>query len=565
MFKQFILQHPYRLFFGLTTLVYLIGIVYVPLMDVDATQYASISLEMLNSGDYLHVIHHQKDYLDKPPLIFWLGALFYKIFGVHVWSYRLPSFLFTILGVYSTYALGKLFYGKKTGLNAALIIYTTQAFFLMNHDVRTDTILTACIIFSSWQLAEFLQNGKFIYVLGGFTGIALGMLEKGPLGLVVPIMAIGTHILVRREWKSIFKWQWLAGIVLTGLLLVPMCIGLYEQFDLHPEKLVNGRQGVSGLRFFFWEQSFGRITGENVWKDDSTVLFFTHTFIWSFIPWFLPAIMAFFSRLGQLIRSGFKSTDTEFLTLGGFILPFIALSLSHYKLPHYVFVLYPFAAIFTSSWLSELELKPPAFLKWTKVQSVLCLVMATLLVVINFWFFPLYNNPYALVSSLILLIFLIYAYRLFTQAPEINLYLVSVFTAVFINFLLNTNFYPQLLNYQGGTVASRYVEGKNIRTDNCYSLNETSFALDVNTGINWVDGTPELLEKVLEQQGELWLFTNRAGFLFAKDNYIISDSKRIEHFHVTAMTLPFLNPATREQVLEERYILQLSGMLRNKR
>jgi hypothetical protein len=565
MLKQFILQHPYRILFGLATLVYLIGLFFVPLMDVDATQYASISLEMLNNGDYLHVIHHQKDYLDKPPLIFWLGALFYKIFGVHVWSYRLPSFLFTILGVYSTYALGKLFYGKKTGLNAALIIYTTQAFFLMNHDVRTDTILTACIIFSSWQLAAFLQNGNLIYVLGGFTGIAMGMLEKGPLGLVVPVMAIGTHILVRREWKSIFKWQWIAGLVLTAVLLIPMCIGLYEQFDLHPEKMVNGRQGVSGLRFFFWEQSFGRITGENVWKDDSTVLFFTHNFIWSFIPWFLPAIMAFFTRLGQLVRSGFKSRDIEFLTFGGFLLPFMALSLSHYKLPHYVFVLYPFAAIFTASWLSELELKTTAFVKWTRAQTILCLCMLVLLVLMNLWFFPLYTNPLVLALALVFLGLLFYLSTLFKSQPELNLYAVSALTAVYINFLLNANFYPQLLNYQGGTVASRYVEGKNTTADNCFSLNETSFALDVNTGINWVDGTPELLEKKLKEHGKVWLFTNHNGFLFAKDNYIISDFKRIEHFHVTAMTLPFLIPSTRNDVLEERYILQLKGMLKDKR
>ncbi len=565
MLKQFILQHPYRLFFGLSTLVYIIGIFYVPLMDVDATQYASISLEMLNSEDYLHVIHHEKDYLDKPPLIFWMGVLFYKLFGVHVWSYRLPSFLFTILGVYSTYALGKMFYGRKTGLNAALIIYTTQAFFLMNHDVRTDTILTACIIFSTWQLAEFLQSGKFIYVIGGFTGIALGMLEKGPLGLVVPIMAIGTHILVRRDWKSIFKWQWLAGLLLTAVLLIPMCIGLYEQFDLHPEKVVNGRQGVSGLRFFFWEQSFGRITGENVWKDDSTVLFFTHTFIWSFIPWFLLAIMAFFSRLGQLIRSGLKSKDTEFLTLGGFLLPFIALSLSHYKLPHYVFVLYPFAAIFTASWLAELELKTPSFVKWTRVQFLLCLVMALLIVIVNVWFFPLYANLWVLTMALFLLVFLVYVYRHHQTIPQMKLYAISVLTAVFINFLLNASFYPQLLNYQGGTVASRYVKNKNIHAENCYSLNETSFALDVNTGINWRDGTPERIEKALKEQDEVWLFTNHDGFEFAREKYNIGDFKRIEHFHVTAMTLPFLNPATRKEVLEERYILQLKGQAQKRK
>jgi hypothetical protein len=517
MFKKFILQHPYRLLFGLATLVYLIGLFFVPLMDVDATQYASISLEMMNRGDYLHVIHHQKDYLDKPPLIFWLGALFFKLFGVKVWVYRLPSFLFTLLGVYSTYALAKLFYDKKTGINAALIIYTTQAFFLMNHDVRTDTILTASIIFSSWQLAAFLQTDKIIYLIGGFTGIALGMLEKGPLGLVVPVMALGTHILVRRDWKAIFKWQWLLGILVTGLILLPMCIGLYEQFDLHPEKVVNGRQGVSGLRFFFWEQSFGRITGENVWKDDSTVLFFTHTFVWSFIPWFLPAIIAFFNRIGELIRSGFHSKTTEFLSLGGFILPFIALSLSHYKLPHYVFVLYPFAAIFTAAWLGRLETSSTEhFQKLSKVQSILCFVMLLLVAIMNLWFFPIYRLPLSLLLALLLLMVMVYAMKTLRFQTTFRVYLISAFTGIFINFLMNSSFYPQLLNYQGGTVASNYLKGKNLLKDNCFSFHETSFALDVNTGINWMDGSPAVFTEKLKEHGEVWVFTDKSGYAYFK-------------------------------------------------
>ncbi len=57
------------------------------------------------------------------------------------------------------------------------------------------------------------------------------------------------------------------------ILLIPMSIGLYQQFDLHPEKIVNGKHGVSGLRFFYWSQSFGRITGESPWKNDVNISF----------------------------------------------------------------------------------------------------------------------------------------------------------------------------------------------------------------------------------------------------------------------------------------------------
>jgi hypothetical protein len=80
-------------------------------------------------------------------------------------------------------------------------------------------------------------------------------------------------VVLKRQWSSFFKWQWLVGLIWVGLLLLPMCIGLYQQFDLHPEKVMYGRSGTSGLRFFFWTQSFGRLTGENVWKNNADIFF----------------------------------------------------------------------------------------------------------------------------------------------------------------------------------------------------------------------------------------------------------------------------------------------------
>ncbi|HQQ95005.1 MAG TPA: glycosyltransferase family 39 protein [Bacteroidia bacterium] len=559
MLKLILSDKLYRLLFVLASLVYLIGLFYVPLMDVDATQYASISLEMLRNGDFWHVFNHQKDYLDKPPLIFWLGSLSYKLFGVHPWSYRLPSFLFSLLGVYATFRLGKLLYRDDVGLKAALMLYTSQAMFLMNHDVRTDTILTATIIFSTWQLAAFLQSGKFQNIVLGFMGLGLGMLEKGPLGLVVPALAIGTHILVRRDFRDILRWQWLAGLLITSVMLIPMCIGLYEQFDLHPEKLVNERHGVSGLRFFFWEQSFGRITGENVWKDDSTVLFFTHTFIWSFLPWSILATIAFFSRAISLVRLKFKSHNMEFMSFGGFLLPFVALSLSHYKLPHYVFVLYPFAALFTAAWLSEIEARGAGSLKnYWRVQFWVSLLIIILGLLINFWFFPITRSPLSLLAAILLLLVGFYFFLFKASEVSRKVYTFSAFAGILLNFLLNANFYPQLLKYQGGYAASEYLSGKAINQDNCFSLNETSFALDVNTGFNWIDGTPERIEYKIREQPELWIFTTHDGYTFLKERYTILEFKSFEHFHVTELTLPFLNPASRPGVLGERCLVRIA-------
>jgi 4-amino-4-deoxy-L-arabinose transferase-like glycosyltransferase len=63
--------------------VYVAGVFMIPLMDIDAAQYASISREMLARNSFLQVFDLGKDYLDKPPMLFWLSALSMKIFGVH--------------------------------------------------------------------------------------------------------------------------------------------------------------------------------------------------------------------------------------------------------------------------------------------------------------------------------------------------------------------------------------------------------------------------------------------------------------------------------------------------
>lgn len=91
------------------------------------------------------------------------------------------------------------------------------------------------------------------------------MMAKGPIGAVAPALALGSHWLLKKDWQKIFNLKWLIAMIIVLILLMPMCYGLYKQF------------GFEGIKFFFWTQSFGRITGENVWKmmpDISS--FYTH-------------------------------------------------------------------------------------------------------------------------------------------------------------------------------------------------------------------------------------------------------------------------------------------------
>ena len=53
--------------------------------DVDAVQ-AQIARNMLDSGDWVTARLDGIPYLEKAPLIYWLIAGSYKIFGVHDWA-----------------------------------------------------------------------------------------------------------------------------------------------------------------------------------------------------------------------------------------------------------------------------------------------------------------------------------------------------------------------------------------------------------------------------------------------------------------------------------------------
>ncbi|MGB3077840.1 MAG: glycosyltransferase family 39 protein, partial [Saprospiraceae bacterium] len=234
----------YHFFLGMIILIAAINLT-IDIMEIDAAQYASISLEMSGSGSYLHVMQRGQDYLDKPPLLFWLSSLSISIFGNSNIGYKFPAVLMLIIALWATFSFARLWYDRRTGIIAVLILGTTQGYHLMTNDVRTDGLLTAFVILAVWLLSLYLKHGKWSdLLLGGFcTGAA--MLAKGPIGIVIPAMAILGHLVLNKEWKKLFNPAWLLLLIPVVIVLAPMCYGLYTQFDLHPEKEVYGMKGPS--------------------------------------------------------------------------------------------------------------------------------------------------------------------------------------------------------------------------------------------------------------------------------------------------------------------------------
>ncbi len=544
-------KHRYRFLFAAILLVYFFNML-IDVMEIDAAQYALISLEMSWTRSFLHVYQQGHDYLDKPPLLFWLSSISYLIFGVSNFAYKLPSFLTAVLGIYSVYQFSCLWYSKEKAVLASLILACCQALFLITNDVRTDTILLGLVMFSIWQLTEYVLNAKWKNLILASIGIGGAMMVKGPIALIIPAAAFGTEFLLKRQWKNIFKPEWIILIIIVAIILIPMSYGLYTQFDLHPEKTVYGLKGPSGLRFFYWTQSFGRITGENYWKNDAGYFYFMHTILWDFQPWILLFIPALILKIRKIIVQKFRSNEKEeYITLGGFVLVLFALSLSSYKLPHYIFVLFPFASIITADFIYQLKGKLQS--RIAKVQFGLMHIFWLLILISFIFIFPSRNFilQFVLIALFILNWFI---FRFYKEQVE-RIFIPTIITAISFNLMMSLNFYPNLLKYQSSSQLGKLVSERIIPADKLYIYNGTSFSLDFySQRINPVI----TLESIHNLKPGSLVYLDEKGLNDLIGNQVAFKQRKVFHsFRATRLSLPFLYYKTRDKELKNEYLIEL--------
>lgn len=524
-------------------------------MDIDASQYAEMSREMLEKGDYLHMYDRGMNYLDKPPFLFWTSAISMKVFGVNNFGYKLPSILFALLAIFATYRLTRLLYNDITARMAALVLATCQGMFLMTNDIRCDTILMAWVITAIWLIQEWVVSRRLLYLLAGCAAIAFGMMTKGPIALMVPAFCFVSDWVLKRQWKHIFQPAYILGIIVMAILLIPMSYGLYDQFDKHPEVMVNGSQGVSGLRFFYWSQSFGRITGESPWKNAVDISFLLMNMLWSFLPWiflFLPAIII---NVIRLVKQKFKlQPQQEWITTGGFLITYIALGSSAYQLPHYIFIAFPLAAIITARFIYDMAEQGMHRKIYNVMRPFMAVLIAIILLVVLLliaYVFP----AHPLIIALWVIGFSFWLYLAFSKAIRSKLLWLSAAGMIIINIFLTNYVYYTLLQYQVGSQIGRYIHNSSIPAKDIiyYKMDDP------------MNSVHFYAQQVIPSAGELmyiqdkkYLITMDKGLQeLQKNNIAYNIVKQGILFKVSELTPPFLNPATRSKEVKPYYLLKL--------
>jgi len=536
-----------------------IGLLYfsavrIDTMDVDASQYAEMSREMNIHKDYLHLYDRGRDYLDKPPFLFWVSSLSIQAFGANNFGYKLPSILFALLAIYATYRLARLLYDEATGRAAALILATCQGMFLMTNDVRCDTILMGWVITAIWLIKEWDLNRKFIYFILGCICIAFGLMTKGPIAIMVPIFCFASDWILKGEWKKLFRSEYIWGIIIIGLLLIPMSIGLYQQFDLHPEKMVNGKQGVSGLRFFFWSQSFGRITGESPWNNGADISFLMLNMLWSFLPWIFLFLTGLVLNIIKLVKQKFHIYQyQEWISSGGFILAYLALGSSHYQLPHYIFVVFPLAAIVTASLLRDIY-ENGYYHRLCRVLHPAHIVIVLLLFLVTLLMLTVVFPAGAVGIILWVIAFATWLFIwLRRKKLKGKILWICASGIVLINIFVTNHFYYHLLQYQLGSQVGRYIKTQNIPGDSIasYDLHDPINSISFYAGRLITNDSPSF-----NKNEYLLTMTDGLKSLQQKGlNYDILKSGVF--FKVSELTPEFLNPNTRNKAVSSYYLVRL--------
>lgn len=522
--------------------VYICGLP-IDIMEIDAAQYATISYEMFESGDYLQLYCRGYDYLDKPPLLFWVNQIFFYVFGVHDWSFKIANLIFIIVGIYSTYELGKFLYGRYAGFLSAFILASTQAWFLISHDVKTDGILASTIVFSvlQWKLFTFDKKWNHLILMG--VGISLSMLTKGPIGIMVPIIVMGSELLVNKNWKMIFNWKYLVVLGIIALCLFPMLYGLYQQFDLHPGKTVSGGQVVdSGIKFYFWTQSFGRITGDSVWNNNSPIYYFLPEICWAFLPWTAFLIQA----IVYAFADGFKK---NIIPLAGFFLPLVALSLSHFKLSHYIFICFPFMAMMVGNYLGTNRVSLPSRLFAYLVQ----IILFGGLLFLGYAFEINWGITLGLAIALALVLIGIY------KRSSVKIFTSTLAIGVGLNLFINLFIYPAMLTYQSSSMAGKEYEKREPQKEVALiEINTWTFALEFYAQRKV--GNYANLEhfQLAEKKGIYWLYLPEVTYLeLLKTKLQILETIELKQYPVTRLKIDFLLPEKRESIVKKTYLVKV--------
>ena len=269
------------LFFCFAALTYELG--GVPLYHTDENYYVESTRNMVESGDYLTPIHHDKKRFAKPILYYWLMSASYKIFGVSLVSARMTSAFFGSLAIGLLYLVSRRLFEGRTALYSVLILPATFLYFQISRWATTDIVMNFFVLLAIYFFVRLYQsdfkqkNDAYLFYLA----MALGFMTKGPPAVIIPCMVAVIFLMATRRQGSWSQMRIFQGLVILLLVILPW---FTTMFLLHGDEFKNHIVGAE-------------ISNRLVHDTPFSLYFFGVLFRYH-LPWILFFLVAFLHQFG---------------------------------------------------------------------------------------------------------------------------------------------------------------------------------------------------------------------------------------------------------------------------
>jgi 4-amino-4-deoxy-L-arabinose transferase-like glycosyltransferase len=339
-----------------------------PLMQPDEGRNAEVAREMVASGDFVVPHLNGLPYVDKPALYFAAAGVSLKALGANEFAARLPSILFTLLTAAMVAWFGRRVWNAEVGVTAAAMTLSAPLVFGMSRVVILDSLLAMLMVGSLMSLYLAIEARAAATATDGTraTGapwrrwsllawafIGLGILTKGPVAILIPLIAGIPYAVRRRAVGAVF---YLPAIALAILVVAPWVVQMSRELPGY-------------LNYVVVTETWARVTSDKLHRSQP-FWFFVPVLAAGAFPWICMAIAGLWQR--RRARPPAEKDPRILFLLLWVVLPFLFFSLSRSKLPHYMLPLVPavalLAAVFTTG---ERESKPPGR---TASFLLLCLV-----------------------------------------------------------------------------------------------------------------------------------------------------------------------------------------------
>jgi 4-amino-4-deoxy-L-arabinose transferase-like glycosyltransferase len=175
------------------------------LWSPDELRYAQIVQRMDHVSDLFVLRLWDSIYTEKPPLFFWLVRGFVPLTGgVFLSTLLVPIVTASCLLLWLTGRIAWNWYGKTAGMVAVLVLGTLPLFLLLSSIGRMDMLLALFVTAGVFAFYRGYVEDSATFRLLAYVWMGIGLLAKGPFGVVFPLAIAATALTISGKWKRLW-------------------------------------------------------------------------------------------------------------------------------------------------------------------------------------------------------------------------------------------------------------------------------------------------------------------------------------------------------------------------